>query len=248
VNGGGHELALRAEGLWFAYRELDWVLKDICLSVPRGKITIIMGPSGTGKTTLLKILAGLLAPARGQVEIFDHRITHQPQRAISSLIGYIPQQLGLVRNLTALENVLMGALGRCGNGRVLLGLFPRHEIEKAKAALALMGIAQKADEKVFHLSGGERQRVAIARTLLQRPKVVIADEFVSDLDMTLAVEILARIRQAAEQDQLTFIMSMHRQGLVREFAETVLTLREGKIVPGFRPVVIQEPSSVEMKR
>jgi phosphonate transport system ATP-binding protein len=248
VNGDRHELALRAEGLWFAYRETEWVLKEISLSVPQGKITIIMGPSGSGKTTLLKILAGILNPQRGQVEIFDHRITYQRQRAISSLIGYIPQQLGLLRNLTALENVLMGALGRCGNGRALLGLFPRHEIEKATAALELMGIAQKAGEKVFHLSGGERQRVAIARTLLQRPKVVIADEFVSDLDMSLAVEILARIRRAAEQEQLTFIMSMHRQGLVREFAENVLTLRDGKIVPGFRPIIIQESSSAELKR
>jgi phosphonate transport system ATP-binding protein len=218
----GHELALRAEGLWFAYREADWVLKDVSLSAPRGKITIIMGPSGTGKTTLLKILAGIL-------------------------IGYIPQQLGLVRNLTALENVVMGALGRCGNGRVLFGLFPRHEVERAQAALELMGIGHKINEKVFRLSGGERQRVAIARTLLQRPRVIVADEFVSDLDMELAMEILERIRRAAAQEQLTFVMSMHRQGLVREFAANVLTLREGKVVPGFRPVILQEPASAEMK-
>jgi phosphonate transport system ATP-binding protein len=242
VNGGGNEIALRAEGLWFAYREADWVLKDACLSAPRGKVTIIMGPSGTGKTTLLKILAGILPPARGQVEVFDHRITHVTQRAISSLIGYIPQQLGLVRNLTAMENVLMGALGRCRNGTVLLGIFPRQEAAKARAALELMGIGHKAGEKVFHLSGGERQRVAIARTLLQRPRVVIADEFVSDLDMSLAVEILGRIRRAAEQEQITFIMSMHRQGLVREFAESVLTLRDGKVAPGFRPVPLQNTS------
>ncbi len=105
------EIALRAEGLWFAYRETDWILKDICLSIPSGQITIIMGPSGTGKTTLLKILAGILIPSRGHVEVFNQDIANQSQRSMASLIGYIPQQLGLVRNLTALENVLMGASG-----------------------------------------------------------------------------------------------------------------------------------------
>ena len=172
------EMALRAEGLWFAYRETDWILKDISLAIPSGQITIIMGPSGTGKTTLLKILAGIMTPSRGHVEVFNHKIANQPQRSMGSLIGYIPQQLGLVRNLTALENVLMGALGRCGNGSALFGLFPREELTKAQAALDLMGIAHKTNEKVFRLSGGERQRVAIARTLLQHPKVVVADEFV----------------------------------------------------------------------
>jgi phosphonate transport system ATP-binding protein len=240
------EIALRAEGLWFAYREPDWILKDVCLSIPSGQITIIMGPSGTGKTTLLKLLAGILKPARGYVEVLSHNITARPQRSTASLIGYIPQQLGLVRNLTALENVLMGALGRCGNGGALLGLFPREEVKNAEAALNLMGIAHKTNEKVFRLSGGERQRVAIARTLLQRPKVVVADEFVSDLDMALALEILSRIRRAAAQEQITFVMSMHRQGLVREFAGNIITLREGQIAPGFIPPPSQGSVAIEL--
>lgn len=240
------KMALRAEGLWFAYRETDWILKDVCLSVPNGQITIIMGPSGTGKTTLLKILAGILAPSRGHVEVLNQDIAKHSQRSLASLIGYIPQQLGLVRNLTALENVLMGALGRCGSGSALLGLFPGEEVKKAHAALDLMGIAHKANEKVFRLSGGERQRVAIARTLLQHPRMVVADEFVSDLDMALALEILSRIRRAAAQEQITFVMSMHRQGLVREFAENVVTLREGQVAPGFIPVLTQGSAAVEM--
>ncbi|MGB7947001.1 MAG: ATP-binding cassette domain-containing protein [Candidatus Binatia bacterium] len=238
-------IALRVDGLWFAYHRADWVLKNLCLSVPQGKMTMLMGPSGTGKTTLLKLLAGILTPSRGHIEVLDHPITNQSQRALSSLIGYIPQQLGLVRNLTALENVLMGALGRCGSG-ALFGLFPKSEIERARAAIELMGIADKTDEKVFRLSGGQRQRVAIARTLLQHPRVVVADEFVSDLDMALASEVLSRIRRAAEQEKITFVMSMHRQGIVREFADHVVTLKAGEIETGFPLIVSQEPVYSEL--
>jgi phosphonate transport system ATP-binding protein len=242
----GPEIALGAEGLWFAYRGADWILKDVSLSAQRGKITVITGPSGAGKTTLLKIIAGILQPARGRVEVLDRAINNEPQRSIAPLVGYIPQQLGLVRSLTALENVLMGALGRCGNGKVLFGLFPRAEIDAARAALDLMGIAHKSDEKVFRLSGGERQRVAIARTLLQRPRVVVADEFVSDLDVPLALEILRHIRRAAEQEQMTFIMSTHRQGVVREFAENIVTLRDRQIAPPAAAFIASEASAASL--
>ncbi len=221
--------ALGAESIWFAYRGHEWVLKDVSLSVAQGKVTIITGPSGSGKTTLLKVLAGILQPQRGKVAFLAPASDGQrPGR--HSLVGYIPQQLGLVRNLTAVENVLMGALGRCGHGRTLLGLFPRREAQQAQLALETMGIAHKSHEKVFRLSGGERQRVAIARTLLQRPRVVLADELVSDLDLPLASEILGRMRQAAEREGLTFVMNMHDMQLVREFGDLVFVMNGGRIV------------------
>ena len=232
-NNGNAPIALTAEQVWFSYPNHEAVLRNVSLSIPAGKHTVIMGPSGTGKTTLLRVLAGILKPNRGRITVFDQPVDGGDQRELSPLIGYIPQQLGLVRNLSALDNVLMGALGRLGDTKSLLGLFPRAEIDAAHAALEMMGIDHKSEAQVFHLSGGERQRVAIARTLLQRPRIVIADEFASDLDLAMAYEILDRIRNAAEREKITFIMSMHRVGLARRFGDEVLFLEHGAIVPGF---------------
>lgn len=233
ISDGDSAPALRAERVWFTYRDRDWVLRDVSLEIPAGRHTVIMGPSGTGKTTLLRVLAGIVKPHEGRVAVFNQPIATLDQRRLSALIGYIPQQLGLVRNLSALDNVLMGSLGRISDGKALLGLFSRAEIARADAALDMMGIAHKRAEKVFRLSGGERQRVAIARTLVQHPRIVIADEFASDLDLALASEILARIRAAADQEKITFVMSMHRLGLARQFGDHVLALKDGALVPGF---------------
>jgi len=230
---GTAPIALNAEQVWFAYPQHDAVLRNVSLAIPAGKHTVIMGPSGTGKTTLLRVLAGILKPNRGRITVFDQPVDGRGQRALSPLIGYIPQQLGLVRNLTALENVLMGSLGRLGDTASILGLFPDTEIDAAHAALEMMGIDHKSETQVFQLSGGERQRVAIARTLLQKPRIVIADEFASDLDLAMAYEILDRIRNAADKEKITFIMTMHRVGLARRFGDEVLALQNGEIVQGF---------------
>lgn len=224
------KVALRTEGVWFAYREPDWILKDVSLACSLRNVMMIMGPSGSGKTTLLKVLAGILRPQRGKVEVLGVEIQGGISRELRPAIGYIPQQLGLVRSLTALENVLIGALSRIGPGRGLLGLFPGHEIEQARAALDLMGISHKVREKVFRLSGGERQRVAIARTLLQRPRLVLADEFVSDLDFPRAAEILTLMRRVAEKEDIAFVMNMHDAQLVQEFGDQVLMVSNGQIL------------------
>jgi phosphonate transport system ATP-binding protein len=237
--------ALQAERVWFAYRNRDWVLRDVSLSIPPGQHTVIMGPSGTGKTTLLRIFAGILKAGEGRVAVFGQPTNGFDQRQLSSLIGYIPQQLGLVRSLSALDNVLMGSLGRIGAGKALFSLFPRAETDRAEAALDMMGIAHKRSEQVFRLSGGERQRVAIARTLLQHPRIVIADEFASDLDLALASEILMRIRRAADKENITFVMSMHRLGLARQFGNDVLALKDGEIVPGYIGNQLRESARAE---
>jgi len=224
-------LAARAEEIWFAYSQERWVLKGLSVEVPKGAFITVLGPSGAGKTTLLKLLAGLLRPQRGSVELLGHGIEKGVPRGLRERVGYIPQQLGLVRSMTALENVLMGALGRRRGLLPLLGIFPKKDVEAAKEWLALLDIPDKADEKVYRLSGGERQRVAIARTLLQNPSVVFADEFVSDLDLPRAAEILMTMRKIGEQRGLTLVCNMHELPLVKEFGGTAVIVRDGSILP-----------------
>lgn len=224
-------IACKAEGVWFTYSQRNnWVLKGIDLEVPQGGFLTILGPSGSGKTTLVKVLAGLLPPTQGQVELLGQRLNSHAPLSIRRQVGYIPQQLGLVRNMTALENVLLGMLGQMSGPGPLLGLFPKQVVERARAYLASLGIESKAGEKVHRLSGGERQRVAIARTLLQGPKIVFADEFVSDLDLPRAAQVLEDIRQLGQREGIALVINLHEVPLVQELGDQVLILKEGSIV------------------
>jgi phosphonate transport system ATP-binding protein len=240
------EAAVMVEDLWFAYRPGAWILKGVSLRVPPGGFWAVMGPSGAGKTTLMRILAGLLPIPRGRVFLLGHSLHEGLPPAMRRMVGYIPQQLGLVRGLTALENVLMGALARHDGWRTALGFFPRAEIERAYALLAALGLAEKAGEKVIRLSGGERQRVAIARTLMQDPQVILADEFVSDLDLPRAAQVLARVRELARERGLTVILNLHEIQLVQEFADHVAVLKEGRIVHESAAAALSWPALREL--
>lgn len=221
--------AVTVEDLWFAYREGSWILRGVNLQVPPGGCWAIMGPSGAGKTTLMRIMAGLLPFQCGRVLLMGQPVGRKPDSVLRRMVGYIPQQLGLVRGLTALENVLLGSLARHDGWGTALGFFPREEIERAHALLAMLDLADKAQEKVFRLSGGERQRVAIARTLMQDPQLILADEFVSDLDLPRAAQVLGLVHRLARERGLTVILNLHELQLVQEFADHVVILKNGRV-------------------
>lgn len=225
------EAVLKAQDVWFSYKnDQKWVLKGITLSIPSTSFFSIVGPSGAGKTTLLKVMAGIHKPQKGSIELMGRDITRGLPVPFRSQIGYIPQQLGLVRSLTAIENVLMGSLGRQRFLSSILGFFNKEEVEKAHNYLALVGIGHKANERAFNLSGGERQRVAIARTLLQGPRVVFADEFVSDLDIVTAKNILGSLKGIARREGISFVLNMHELQLVQEFCDFFAVVKDGTLV------------------
>jgi len=199
--------------------------------VEPGVICMLLGPSGSGKSTLLKTMKGILRPQRGRIAVFDLAVSRgwntRVRRALGCRVAYIPQHLGLVKNLTVMENALMGALGRMGTLASLIKAFSQSDVREAARILEQLGIRHKADEKVHSLSGGERQRVAIARALMQHPHLVLADEFVSQLDPVTTREIMALVTQAA-QAGVAFVISSHEVEIVAEYGDRAVFLRQGE--------------------
>lgn len=218
---------LTAQDLWVRYENNGCVLHGVNIAIYHGLITMILGRSGSGKTTLLKALGNLIQPSEGTVTFDDH-IQRDPH-AISKSVAYIPQTLGLVRNQTALENTLTGALARTSTLRSIFKFFAGPVTKEAQEILTNLGIGNKADEIVYKLSGGERQRVAIARALIQHPKIILADEFVSQLDTTTTHEILTMMRQLTAQG-MSFLITSHDPELVQLYADRFVIMGQGRII------------------
>lgn len=221
---------MRLQGLAVTYPGATRAaIGGIDLDVAKGECVALVGRSGSGKTTLLKTVAGLVSPSAGSVEVLG-----RPAGAVDlrGRVGYVPQQLGLVRSRTALENALMGALARTPPLPSVLGTYAPAERAAARQALSAVGLANKADEKIAWMSGGERQRVAIARTLVQRPSVLLADEFLSSLDVATANEVLGLV-QALRREGITILMAMHDLELVVTFADRVAVLADGALAGDF---------------
>lgn len=229
---GGAPPALVLEGVTAGYGRQPPILHDLDLILPQGESWAILGPSGGGKTTLLRVVLGLLEPRRGKV-LRPCATGRGPTG--SGSIGYIPQNLGLVRNLTVRENVLLGALSRLPRWRSLLGVFPKEEVERAEEAIAAVGLDGRGDDRVETLSGGQRRRVAIARALVQRPRLLLADEFLAELDRVTAREVIALLRDLRETTGMTILFVDHDVETACRIADRVAVLVAGRKVCELEP-------------
>ena len=154
-----------------SYDSKNYVLQNIRMSIQRGTNYAIVGQSGSGKSTLLKLINGMMNPSNGTVKV-NYQTPNFHEKSFKKFIakiGYIPQNLGLVKNTTVPENVMIGALPRLGSFKSFFKIFPDKEIADAYNILKMVGLDDKAERKTYMLSGGERRRVAIARALMQKP-------------------------------------------------------------------------------
>ena len=213
-----------------SYDSKNFALKGINLSIDRGTNYAIVGQSGSGKSTLLKLMNGMMISSNGTIKI-DYVVPDMNDKKFKKMmhtIGYIPQSLGLIKNITVIENILIGALPRLSKIQSLFKRFPEHEIQEAKKILKLVALSGKENRKVYMLSGGEKRRVAIARALMQKPTILLADEIVSELDHVTAHEIMDLIADAQKQMNLTAIMVHHDMQLALEYANRVAVIKDGE--------------------
>jgi lipoprotein-releasing system ATP-binding protein len=201
------------------------VLKGINLEIKKGEIVSLVGASGAGKSTLLHILGTLDNPDKGSVAIDGEDITKYRQRKLSAFrnlhIGFVFQQHHLLPEFTALENICMPAL--------ISGMTKNKSEKKANDLLDFLGLNDRAGHRPSELSGGEQQRVAVARALINQPKVVFADEPSGNLDTNSAQSLHELFFDLRDKFQQTFVIVTHNEALAA-MADRKLTMKDGKIV------------------
>ena len=229
--------ALELRGLVKEYRPGQPVLRGIDLNIEGHGLTAIVGPSGTGKSTLIRCINRLVDPSAGAIWLCAGNertdlatLRGRALRESRRRIGMVFQEYNLVERLTVMENLLTGRLGYVGAWNAWRRKFPQADLDHAFELLDAVGLRAFVNQRADALSGGQRQRVGIARALMQRPQVLLADEPTSSLDPKTAVEIMTLLRDQGLRRGIPVVVNSHDVDLARRFADRVVGMSGGRVV------------------
>ncbi|MEH6578394.1 MAG: phosphonate ABC transporter ATP-binding protein [Amphritea sp.] len=224
---------LEIKGLKKEYVPGNPILKGIDVTINEPGIIAIIGPSGTGKSTLLRCINRLIEPTAGQI-IFDQSDLCKakgPQlRRLRRHVGMVFQEYNLVERLSVIENVLTGRLGYMSAWQAWRRKFSQQDINTAFELLDAVGLTEHASKRADSLSGGQRQRVGIARAVMQDPHILLADEPTSSLDPKTAVEIMELLERFALEKNIPALVNIHDVTLARRFAKRMIGMSNGNVV------------------
>ena len=230
--------AISVKELTKSYKTSSVALNGISFEIKSGEMVALIGASGSGKSTLLRLISGLMPANSGTtsiIEVNGQSIQKNGRiaadiRSSRAQIGLVFQQFNLVNRLTVLTNVLAGMLHRLPLYRTLFGIFKNEEKKLAYEALKRVGIAQCVHQRASTLSGGQQQRAAIARTMVQKAKVVLADEPIASLDPESSRMVMELLSEMNQKDGCTILVSLHQIQVAMKYCKRTIALSHGDIV------------------
>ena len=224
-------MSLTAQQVSYTYRQRpgahgEFALRAASVTVARGSLTGLLGPNGCGKTTLLKLLAGVLQPDAGSVTLNGRPLTAMSRRDVARHVAVVPQETHPAFDFTVMEMVLMGRHPHLG----VFQLEGPRDFAIAREALAATGTAHLAERQYMTLSGGEKQRVVIASALAQSADVLLLDEPTAALDLGYQLEVASLLRRLNRERGVTMVLATHDLNLAASLCDTLVLLRGGRVL------------------
>jgi|TARA_B110000444_G_C18843104_1_gene600127 phosphonate transport system ATP-binding protein len=221
---------LEIKNLQKKFKNGTQALNGVSFKVKKGEFISILGPSGSGKTTLLRSINGLDSIEKGEIIFNKNKINNSSLPNIQRKTGMIFQEYNLINNLSSINNVLTGLLSSSSKFLSMFYLFTKEQKLDALKVLDTVGLLEKSYKRVDELSGGQRQRVGIARAIIKKPLLLLADEPVASLDPKSALAIMNLLKMINKVFNITVLCNLHQEELASKFSDRVIGLSGGSIV------------------
>jgi phosphonate transport system ATP-binding protein len=232
---------IKFENITKTYPDGTVALSDVSFEVPKGQFCVLLGHSGAGKSTILRLVNGLVEPSSGSVTVDGSKIVPKSLQSVRRKVSMIHQEFNLSTRSSVAVNVMSGALADVSGLMAMIGWFPERIRRKCCELVERVGLTENhLKRRTSTLSGGQQQRVGIARSLMLDPLVILADEPIASLDPSVSRDVLAHLRSIAKERDCTILCCLHQVEMAKEFADRIVGIEGGQVVFDCLPKDVDE--------